>query len=124
LGSVPRSIKEPFNTNDVNVGGFVKHIVPLEKNGVNSLFYASFRFMAMTLNVTKREDVTGNRLHHRMRWQKADELYADVFQKFTIFLLSVSGILVIFGPRQILAGLTLPYTAFKGCYANNNPSSY
>ena len=39
LGSVPRSIKEPFATNDVNVGGFVNMLQAAVENKINMLTY-------------------------------------------------------------------------------------
>ena len=41
LGSVPRSIKEPFSTNDVNVGGFVNMLKAAVENNVKQFVYAS-----------------------------------------------------------------------------------
>src|SRR5206468_3745058 len=41
LGSVPRSINEPQNTNDVNVGGFVNMITAAKDAKVKKFVYAS-----------------------------------------------------------------------------------
>jgi UDP-N-acetylglucosamine 4-epimerase len=41
LGSVPRSINEPWNTNDVNVGGFVNMLSAAKDAGVKNFVYAS-----------------------------------------------------------------------------------
>ena len=41
LGSVPRSIKDPSRTNDVNVGGFVNILNAAVENKVSQFVYAS-----------------------------------------------------------------------------------
>ena len=41
LGSVPRSIKDPSSTNDVNVGGFVNILKAAVENSVKQFVYAS-----------------------------------------------------------------------------------
>ena len=40
LGSVPRSIKDPITTNDVNVGGFLNMLVAARDAGVKRFVYA------------------------------------------------------------------------------------
>ncbi|NCX95943.1 MAG: NAD-dependent epimerase/dehydratase family protein, partial [Chitinophagia bacterium] len=41
LGSVPRSVKDPITSNDVNIGGFVNMITAAKNAGVKSFVYAS-----------------------------------------------------------------------------------
>jgi UDP-N-acetylglucosamine 4-epimerase len=41
LGSVPRSIKDPITSNDVNVGGFLNMLVASRDNGVKRFVYAA-----------------------------------------------------------------------------------
>ena len=41
LGSVPRSIKDPITSNDVNVSGFLNMLVAARDNGVKRFVYAA-----------------------------------------------------------------------------------
>jgi UDP-N-acetylglucosamine/UDP-N-acetylgalactosamine 4-epimerase len=41
LGSVPRSIKDPVSTTDVNIGGFVKILFASKEDGVKRFIYAA-----------------------------------------------------------------------------------
>src|SRR5664279_2248136 len=41
LGSVPRSIKDPVTTTDVNIGGFVKMLFAAKEAGVKRFIYAA-----------------------------------------------------------------------------------
>ena len=109
LGSVPRSIKEPFYTNDVNVGGFVNILKAAVENNVRQFVYASSSSVyGDEPALPKREDITGNCLSPYAVSKKADELYADVFSK--VYNIPVLGFRYfnIFGPRQDPDG---PYAA-------------
>ena len=101
LGSVPRSIKEPFNSNDVNVGGFVNILTAAVENKVKQFVYASSSSVyGDEPSLPKREEKTGNCLSPYAVSKKADELYADVFSK--VYNIPVLGFRYfnIFGPRQ------------------------
>ena len=53
LGSVPRSIKDPITSNDVNVSGFLNMLVAARDNGVKRFVYAassSTRLLPMSLS--------------------------------------------------------------------------
>jgi len=109
LGSVPRSIKDPSNTNDVNVGGFVNILKAAVENNVKQFIYASSSSVyGDEPTLPKREDLTGNCLSPYAVSKKADELYADVFAK--VYNIPVLGFRYfnIFGPRQDPDG---PYAA-------------
>jgi UDP-N-acetylglucosamine 4-epimerase len=41
LGSVPRSIKDPITSTDVNIGGFVKMLFASKESGVKRFIYAA-----------------------------------------------------------------------------------
>ncbi|HQG38183.1 MAG TPA: SDR family NAD(P)-dependent oxidoreductase, partial [Chitinophagales bacterium] len=41
IGSVPRSIKDPITTNDVNIGGFVNMLTAAKNAGIKRFVYAS-----------------------------------------------------------------------------------
>lgn len=109
LGSVPRSIKEPFTTNDVNVGGFVNILQAAVENNVKQFVYASSSSVyGDEPSLPKREDRTGNCLSPYAVSKMADELYAGVFSK--VYNIPVIGFRYfnIFGPRQDPDG---PYAA-------------
>jgi UDP-N-acetylglucosamine 4-epimerase len=122
VGSVPRSIKEPFNTNDVNVGGFVNILKAAVENNIKKFVYASSSSVyGDEPTLPKREDKTGNCLSPYAVSKKADELYADVFAR--VYGVDVLGFRYfnIFGPRQDPDG---PYAAviplFVKAIMNNN----
>ncbi|MDP4285826.1 MAG: SDR family oxidoreductase [Bacteroidota bacterium] len=123
LGSVPRSIKEPFLTNDVNVGGFVNMMKAAVENKVKQFVYASSSAVyGDDISLPKTEDKTGNCLSPYAVSKKADELYAEVFSK--VYNMPVLGFRYfnIFGPRQDPDG---PYAAvmplFVKAIINNEP---
>ncbi len=125
LGSVPRSIKEPFNTNDVNVGGFVNILKAAVENNVRQFVYASSSSVyGDEPTLPKREDRTGNCLSPYAVSKKADELYAEVFSK--VYHIPVLGFRYfnIFGPRQDPDG---PYAAVIPLFVKaimNNASAF
>ena len=101
LGSVPRSIKEPSFTNDVNVGGFVNILKAAVENNVKQFVYASSSSVyGDDPTLPKREERTGNCLSPYAVSKMANELYADVFAK--VYNIPVIGFRYfnIFGPRQ------------------------
>ena len=101
LGSVPRSIKEPYSTNDVNVGGFVNILKAAVENSVRKFVYASSSSVyGDEPALPKREDRIGNCLSPYAVSKMANELYADVFSK--VYNIPVIGFRYfnIFGPRQ------------------------
>ena len=109
LGSVPRSIKEPFYTNDVNVGGFVNIIKSAVDNKVKQFVYASSSSVyGDEPSLPKQEDRIGNCLSPYAVSKRADELYANVFAN--VYQMPVIGLRYfnIFGPRQDPDG---PYAA-------------
>jgi UDP-N-acetylglucosamine 4-epimerase len=109
LGSVPRSIKDPSNTNDVNVGGFVNILKAAVENNVKQFVYASSSSVyGDEPTLPKKEDRIGNCLSPYAVSKRADELYADVFSK--VYSIPVLGFRYfnIFGPRQDPDG---PYAA-------------
>jgi UDP-N-acetylglucosamine 4-epimerase len=109
LGSVPRSIKDPSNTNDVNVGGFVNMLKAAVENKVKQFVYASSSSVyGDEPTLPKKEDRIGNCLSPYAVSKRADELYADVFSK--AYHIPVLGFRYfnIFGSRQDPDG---PYAA-------------
>jgi UDP-N-acetylglucosamine 4-epimerase len=109
LGSVPRSIKDPVATNDVNVGGFVSMVSAAADAKARRFVYASSSSVyGDEPSLPKVENRTGSCLSPYAVSKKADELYAAVFSN--IYPLPLMGFRYfnIFGPRQNPNG---PYAA-------------
>ena len=101
LGSVPRSIKDPVLTNDVNVGGFVQVLAAAKDAGVKRFVYAaSSSTYGDHPGLPKVEDRIGKPLSPYAVTKYANELYADVFAR--TYGMEIIGLRYfnIFGPRQ------------------------
>lgn len=82
LGSVPRSIKDPITTNEVNVSGFLNMLVAARDAGVKRFIYAaSSSTYGDSKSLPKVEDVIGKPLSPYAITKYVDELYADVFAR-------------------------------------------
>lgn len=82
LGSVPRSIKDPATTNDVNVSGFLNMLIAARDAGVKRFVYAaSSSTYGDSKSLPKVEDVIGKPLSPYAITKYVNELYADVFAK-------------------------------------------
>lgn len=82
LGSVPRSIKDPVTTNEVNIGGFLNMIIASRDAGVKRfIFAASSSTYGDSKTLPKVEDVIGKPLSPYAITKYVDELYADVFAR-------------------------------------------
>lgn len=82
LGSVPRSIKDPITSNDVNVNGFLNMLVASRDNGVKRFVYAaSSSTYGDSESMPKVEDVIGKPLSPYAVTKYVNELYADIFSK-------------------------------------------
>jgi len=109
LGSVPRSIKDPLNTHEVNVTGFVNILMAARDAGVKRFVYASSSSVYGDSTILpKREDRIGHQLSPYAVSKYANELYAWVFGK--CYGLETIGLRYfnVFGPRQDPEG---PYAA-------------
>jgi UDP-N-acetylglucosamine 4-epimerase len=109
LGSVPRSVKDPVTSNEVNVSGFINMITAAKEAGVKSFVYASSSSVyGDEPNLPKMEDRVGNPLSPYAVTKKTNELYAAVFG--SLYGLKTIGLRYfnIFGPRQDPNG---PYAA-------------
>ncbi|GAA4350862.1 SDR family oxidoreductase [Hymenobacter saemangeumensis] len=101
LGSVPRSIKDPVLTNDVNVGGFVQMLTAAKNAGIKRFVYAaSSSTYGDHPGLPKVEDRIGKPLSPYAVTKYANELYADVFSR--TYGMEIIGLRYfnIFGPRQ------------------------
>jgi UDP-N-acetylglucosamine 4-epimerase len=82
LGSVPRSIKDPITSNDVNISGFLNMLTAARDEGVKRFVYAaSSSTYGDSAALPKVEDVIGKPLSPYAITKYVNELYADVFSK-------------------------------------------
>jgi len=82
LGSVPRSIKDPATTNEVNISGFLNILIASRDAGVKRFLYAaSSSTYGDSKTLPKVEDVIGKPLSPYAVTKYVNELYADVFAK-------------------------------------------
>ncbi len=82
LGSVPRSIKDPITTNQVNVDGFLNMLVAARDNEIKRFVYAaSSSTYGDSESLPKVEDKIGKPLSPYAITKYVNELYADVFYK-------------------------------------------
>ena len=82
LGSVPRSLKDPVTTNDVNVTGFLNMLVASRDAGVKRFVYAaSSSTYGDSEALPKVEDIIGKPLSPYAITKYVNELYAEIFSK-------------------------------------------
>ncbi|AZB28235.1 SDR family oxidoreductase [Chryseobacterium balustinum] len=82
LGSVPRSIKDPTTSNDVNVSGFLNMLIAVRDAKVKRFVYAaSSSTYGDSESLPKVEDVIGKPLSPYAITKYVNELYADVFSR-------------------------------------------
>jgi len=82
LGSVPRSIKDPITSNEVNVSGFLNMLVASRDSGVKRFVYAaSSSTYGDSQSMPKVEEIIGKPLSTYAVTKYVNELYADVFSK-------------------------------------------
>jgi UDP-N-acetylglucosamine 4-epimerase len=101
LGSVPRSIKDPVTTTDVNIGGFVKMLFASKEAGVKRFIYAdSSSTYGDHPDLPKVEDIIGSPLSPYAITKYVDELFAGNFA--TSYGIEIIGLRYfnVFGRRQ------------------------
>ncbi|MDR2119188.1 MAG: SDR family oxidoreductase [Tannerellaceae bacterium] len=82
LGSVPRSVKDPLTTHDVNAGGFLNMLIASREVGVKRfVFAASSSTYGDSLSLPKVEDIIGRPLSPYAVTKYINELYAGVFAR-------------------------------------------
>src|SRR5674476_570936 len=82
LGSVPRSIKDPVTSTDVNIGGYVKMLFASKESEVKRFIYAaSSSTYGDHPDLPKVEDKIGSPLSPYAITKYVDELFADNFAK-------------------------------------------
>ncbi len=83
LGSVPRSIKDPLTTNQVNVDGFLNMLICSKENKVKRFIYAaSSSTYGDSKKLPKVEEIIGNPLSPYAITKYVNELYAKIFSNF------------------------------------------
>jgi|TARA_B110000003_G_C16618112_1_gene522057 UDP-N-acetylglucosamine/UDP-N-acetylgalactosamine 4-epimerase len=82
LGSVPRSIKDPISSNDVNISGFLNMLIASRDNKIQRfVFAASSSTYGDSKDLPKVENKIGKPLSNYAVTKYVNELYADVFNK-------------------------------------------
>jgi len=82
LGSVPRSIDDPLNSNNSNVTGFLNMLTAAKENGVKRFVYASSSSVyGDSKELPKVEERTGKLLSPYAVTKYVNELYAGVFHQ-------------------------------------------
>ncbi len=80
LGSVPRSLKDPITSNEVNVSGFLNMLVAARDNEVGRFVYAaSSSTYGDSESLPKVEDNIGKPLSPYAITKYVNELYAEIF---------------------------------------------
>jgi UDP-N-acetylglucosamine/UDP-N-acetylgalactosamine 4-epimerase len=101
LGSVPRSIEDPINTNRANIDGFLNMLVASKDANVKRFVYAaSSSTYGDHPDLPKVEDKIGNPLSPYAVTKVVNELYASVFAKTYGFKTIGLRYFNIFGKRQ------------------------
>ena len=101
LGSVPRSIKDPINTNKANIDGFLNMLVASKDANVKRFVYAaSSSSYGDHPDLPKFEDKIGSPLSPYAVTKVVNELYASVFSKTYGFKTVGLRYFNIFGKRQ------------------------
>ncbi|MFA8300210.1 MAG: SDR family oxidoreductase [Hyphomicrobiales bacterium] len=101
LGSVPRSVKDPITSNDVNVNGFVNMLWAAKEAEVKRFVYAaSSSTYGDSKSLPKVEENIGKPLSPYAVTKYVNELYADVFSK--TYGIETIGLRYfnVFGPKQ------------------------
>lgn len=82
LGSVPRSLKDPITSNEVNISGFLNMLVAARDKKVKRfIFAASSSTYGDSEKLPKIEYEIGKPLSPYAITKYVNELYADIFQK-------------------------------------------
>ncbi len=102
LGSVPRSIKDPITTNEVNIGGFLNMLVAAKDSPSckRFIYAASSSTYGDSPELPKVEGREGNPLSPYAVTKAVNEYYADVFSKVYGFHTIGLRYFNVFGPKQ------------------------
>jgi UDP-N-acetylglucosamine 4-epimerase len=101
LGSVPRSIKDPWTSHDVNVNGFISVLEAARAANVRRFVYASSSSVyGDHPTLPKAEENIGNPLSPYAATKRTNEIYARAYA--TAYSMTLVGLRYfnVFGPRQ------------------------
>jgi UDP-N-acetylglucosamine 4-epimerase len=124
LGSVPRSIKDPITSHDVNVNGFLNMLEAAKACNVKRFVYASSSSVYGDLNESpKVEKRVGKVLSPYAATKMTNELYAEAYSKNYDMQIVGFRYFNVFGPKQDPDG---PYAAviplfIKAALTNSSP---
>ena len=124
LGSVPRSIKDPITSHDVNVNGFLNMLEAAKVCHVKRFVYASSSSVYGDLNESpKVEKRVGKVLSPYAATKMTNELYAEAYSKNYDMQIIGFRYFNVFGPKQDPVG---PYAAviplfIKAALTNSSP---
>ncbi|MBC7450045.1 MAG: NAD-dependent epimerase/dehydratase family protein [Cytophagales bacterium] len=105
LGSVPRSLKDPMTSNNVNVLGSMNVFHAAKESGVDRVVYASSSSVyGDDPGSPKEEDRLGNVLSPYAASKRSIELYAKAFSNVYPFRFIAMRYFNVFGPRQNAQG--------------------
>jgi len=109
LGSVPRSIKDPLTSNEVNISGFLNILNAAKDAGVKRMVYAaSSSTYGDSPILPKKEENIGNPLSPYAVTKYVNELYGQVYSRVYGFHAIGLRYFNVFGPKQNING---PYAA-------------
>jgi len=109
LGSVPRSVQNPIDTNDYNINGTLNIFYAAKENNIKKIVFASSSSTYGTnTDLPKMEDKIGEPLSPYAVTKLVNELYARVFSRLYNFSYIGFRYFNVFGPRQSPEG---PYAA-------------
>ncbi|WP_434579008.1 NAD-dependent epimerase/dehydratase family protein [Pseudomonas sp. Z5-35] len=105
LGSVPRSLKKPLETHEVNVTGFLNVLLASKDTDVKSFIYASSSSVyGDAEGAEKYESIVGNQLSPYAVTKRANELYAEALSSQCKHKIIGLRYFNVFGPRQSTEG--------------------
>lgn len=101
LGSVPRSVKDPLTSNDVNIGGFLNMLQAAKVSEVKGMVYAaSSSTYGDSRELPKVEENIGNPLSPYAVTKYVNELYGNVYSGVYGFHTIGLRYFNVFGPKQ------------------------
>lgn len=101
IPSVPRSVKDPFNSNDSNVTGTLNVLIAARDTGIKKvIFSSSSSVYGDTPTLPKREDMPVNPMSPYAITKVTGEMYCRVFQELYRLPTVNLRYFNVFGPRQ------------------------
>jgi UDP-N-acetylglucosamine 4-epimerase len=101
LGSVPRSISDPFSSNEANISGFLNMLISARDSKIKNFIYASSSSAyGDHESLPKVEDVIGKPKNPYSITKYVNELYANTFEEHYNFKTIGLRYFNVYGPRQ------------------------